>query len=232
MTPAELETARESVLLASLPEELQNLFLQGARVETFVPSEVIFRQGEPALALYILLEGQVKLSRITPHGSEAVLRILGRACCFGEASLIKGEGYILTATALSKARLARLCPENLCRLAHCHPEAAASLLATAMAHLHELVAQLEDLKARTGVQRLAAFLLSHSKGGGCPETIDLPYSKAMIASQLGMKPETLSRAFARLRHLGVRCDASSVSIQNGEQLQRVLASCGERSGSR
>ena len=69
---------------------------------------------------------------------------------------------------------------------------------------HGLVGQIEGLKARSGVQRVAEFLLDLSAGREGEVSVALPYNKALIAGRLGIKPETLSRAFARLRDHGVR----------------------------
>ncbi|PKP74561.1 MAG: cyclic nucleotide-binding protein, partial [Alphaproteobacteria bacterium HGW-Alphaproteobacteria-6] len=83
------------------------------------------------------------------------------------------------------------------------PEIAIAILSATFAHLHDLVAQVEALKAQTGAQRVAEFLLELAScdSGACEVT--LPYDKTLIAGRLGMKPESLSRAFARLREQGV-----------------------------
>ena len=70
----------------------------------------------------------------------------------------------------------------------------------------------EELKARTGPQRLADFLVGMAPvtQGSC--TIALPYEKLLIAGRLGMKPESLSRAFQRLRGVGVRINQNTVAV--------------------
>ena len=55
-------------------------------------------------------------------------------------------------------------------------------------------------------------------------TVELtPYSKMLIASQLGMKPETLSRAFAKLRDHGVQIDATMAHIKDVAHLRDIVA---------
>ena len=70
------------------------------------------------------------------------------------------------------------------------------MIATASNHLHDLVQQIEQLKAQSGVQRVADFLASlvSAESGCC--NVPLPYEKTLIAGQLGLKPESLSRTFA------------------------------------
>ena len=94
------------------------------------------------------------------------------------------------------------------------PEVAISILAATYVHLNSLVAQVEALNAQTGARRLAEFLLDLApcKVGACE--VLLPYDKVLIAGRLGMKPESLSRAFARLRDYGVAMKQSVAQIED------------------
>jgi hypothetical protein len=51
----------------------------------------------------------------------------------------------------------------------------------------------------------------------------LPYDKNLIAGQLGLKPESLSRAFAKLRSVGVVVDASRVVVEDLAKLRQIAA---------
>ena len=99
---------------------------------------------------------------------------------------------------------------------------ATSMLAAVFVHLQHLVGQIEGLKARSGVQRVAEFLLDLAAGDGAC-TVALPYNKTLIAGRLGMKPESLSRAFARLRQHGVRIEAAVAHIDDIEALRELAA---------
>ena len=47
----------------------------------------------------------------------------------------------------------------------------------------------------------------------------LPYEKVLIAARLGLKPESLSRVFARLRGAGVTVASNHASIVDVEKLR-------------
>ena len=98
-------------------------------------------------------------------------------------------------------------------------DTAVTVLASCFGHLHSLVAQLEQLKAQTGAQRVAEFLLELSpcEEGSC--IVTLPYDKVLIAGRLGMKPESLSRAFAKLKSVGVSISRNSATIEDVERLR-------------
>jgi CRP-like cAMP-binding protein len=95
------------------------------------------------------------------------------------------------------------------------------MIASISQRMHCLVQQVEQLKALSGVQRVAEFLasLSLAEQGHC--AVALPYDKLLIAGQLGLTPESLSRAFARLRSIGVVVDASHVVLKDVAKLRQI-----------
>jgi len=96
-----------------------------------------------------------------------------------------------------------------------------AMIASISQHMHHLVQQVEQLKAQSGVQRVAEFLasLSAAEHGHC--SLELPYDKILIAGRLGLTPESLSRAFARLRSIGVVVDASKVFVNDVAKLRQL-----------
>ena len=71
------------------------------------------------------------------------------------------------------------------------------------------------------MQRVSEFLesLSATEEGTC--AIALPYDKILIAARLGLTPESLSRAFAKLRGVGVVINASQVTVKDIAKLRRI-----------
>jgi hypothetical protein len=51
--------------------------------------------------------------------------------------------------------------------------------------------------------------------------VRLPFDKALIASQLGMQPETLSRSLARLRAMGIAAEGNRIQISDIATLHRL-----------
>ena len=91
---------------------------------------------------------------------------------------------------------------------------AAAALDDAKRKIVELIREIESLKAQSADERLARFILSL-----CPPDKEqcrfrLPYDKRLVAAQLGVTQETLSRAFARLREFGVRTETRDVSVES------------------
>ncbi len=203
MTPENKALARRSLLLSPVPDRVADTVLASARLRRFDRGATIFLQGESASAIYIVAEGWVKLYRIAPNGAEAVVGVFTRGASFGEAVAFRHDTYPVAAEAVTDVGLIRIEADVFLRQIRESPEIAIAILSATFAHLHDLVAQVEALKAQTGAQRVAEFLLELAScdSGACEVT--LPYDKTLIAGRLGMKPESLSRAFARLREQGV-----------------------------
>jgi hypothetical protein len=96
-----------------------------------------------------------------------------------------------------------------------------SMIASMSQRLHQLMQQVEQLKAQSGMQRVAEFLASLAPvdHGSC--VIALPYDKLLIAARLGLRPPTLSRIFTKLRSVGVTVHASHVAVDDVGKLHRL-----------
>lgn len=212
LTPAFRRIACQSRLFATLPPDLRAPLLDAARVTHYVRGAPIFHQGDTALSLHIVAEGWVKLYRIAPSGAEAVVGTMTRGQSFGEPIALRQAAYLVSAEASTEARVIALPAEALLSMLKARPEAAISIIASTFQHLQGLVEQIEQLKARSGTQRVAEFLLELCPEGAERAAVTLPYDKMLIAGRLGMKPESLSRAFARLRDHGVQVRQNNATI--------------------
>jgi CRP-like cAMP-binding protein len=215
-------TATRSVLLSSLPAAVADTVFSRSHVVTCERGATLFLQGAPAHSVFVVLAGWIKLFRIAQNGAEAVVGVFTRGQSFGEAAAFRNDVYPVAAEAVTDTRLLQVRAATILDLMRSSPEVCNAMLAATFLHLHALVGQIEQLKARTGPQRLAEFLLDLCpvQEGACAVT--LPYEKALIAGRLGMKPESLSRAFARLRSEGVRVNQSQAVIADVGRLRTYL----------
>ena len=186
----------------------------------------LFHQGEPAEHMYAVVDGWVKVFRLTPSGDEVVLAVFTRGQMFAEAAVFMGANYPAGAEAATDARLARIPARPLLDLVAERPEMAMAMLASMSQKLHMLISEVETLKANTGAQRVAAFLLSLCGGDRGAQTVGLPYEKILIAGKIGMKPESLSRAFARLKSVGVDVVGDAAAIEDVGALRAFTSNRG------
>jgi len=183
-----------------------------AKPQAYTRGSTIFIEGEPARGFGIVAEGAIKLYRMSPGGTETVVRIFSRGESFAEAVALRRGAYPVSAAAVTDSTVLWIDAERLRQLFREDPEIALAILASTFVHLHDLVNQIEQLKSRKSLQRVAGFLAELAGGANGPCTVTLPYDKVLIAGELGIKPESLSRTFARLREHGVTIRANEAHI--------------------
>ena len=221
LTAGDLQIITRIAVFRGLKPETVEHIIAPATTVVSRPHELIMRQADPATAFFIVIDGWVKLYRNNLSGDETVIEIMTKGQSFAETVAFTGNRYLATAEAVSEARVARIPADHIVRCIRQSPDIALAMVASISQHMHHLVQQVEQLKAQSGVQRVAEFLasLSLAERGRC--ALALPYDKLLIAGQLGLKPESLSRAFARLRTIGVIVDASHVEVKDVAKLRQL-----------
>lgn len=222
MNHSDRDIALQSLLLRSLPGELGLSLLKASATQDYTRGESIFLQGDPAEFIGIVLEGWVKLFRIKPHGAEVVIGVFARGDSFAEAPAVTEAPYPVSASAVTECRLQMIPSRILVELMDRDPAVTRAILSATLVQLHGLVDQIEQLKAQSGAQRVAQFLLSLAPVLSGPCTLTLPYNKALVAARLGMKPESMSRALARLRDVGVQVPQNRVAIADVAALREFI----------
>ncbi|HMM64044.1 MAG TPA: cyclic nucleotide-binding domain-containing protein [Mesorhizobium sp.] len=212
ISQGDLAAIRATPMFCALPPRALDAVLAQSELQVRARRSTLFEQDEPATAFYLVLEGWTKLFRMTVGGDEAVVGVFSRGDCLAEAPCLAGGNYPVSGETVTEARLLAVPARRIIELNRSSPEIGLAMLASASLHLKRLVDQIEELKARTGPQRLADFLVGLAPVAQGPCTIALPYEKLLIAGRLGMKPESLSRAFQRLRAVGVRINQNTVAV--------------------
>jgi CRP/FNR family transcriptional regulator, dissimilatory nitrate respiration regulator len=222
-TEDDLDVVRRINVFRGLNRFMVERLTAAAGTLTLQAHQAVFRQDDAATAFFIVINGWVKLYRMTIAGDEAVIQVFARGDSFAEAAALTGDPYLATAEAVSDVRVVRIPADHVVKSIREMPEIALAMIASTSQHMHHLAQQVEQLKAQTGVQRLAEFLvaLCPLDSGKC--NIALPYDKMLIAGRLGLKPESLSRAFAKLKLVGVDVHASHVVVSDPHKLQQLAA---------
>lgn len=223
LTTNDWDVIKRCALFKGLDSADLGHLIDAGSVVRLVRNQQLFAHGDPARALFLIVEGQIKLTRLAPDGNEAVVHVFGAGETFAEAAMFMGARYPVAATAISDTRLIAVSNGRLRAQVLVKPEIAFAMLASMAQHLKALVAQIEQMKLMTAKQRAVRFLLDHSgKSQGSAE-FTLPHDKALIANRLGMKPETFSRVMSQLTVHGVEMNGAKVAIEDVGRLADVLS---------
>lgn len=163
----------------------------------------VFAEGEEARAFYAIAQGEVRLFRFSPQGDERVFQILGDGDLLAEAAMfLTPPIYPMTARAARDSTLYVVPRQALLSLCESSPPLVLKLLSALSKRLYQAMNRIDLLTLNNAGQRLVAYLLEmrRQRHGNW---IDIPVSFAVLAGQLGMTPETLSRLLQKFRQDGL-----------------------------
>ncbi|WP_164919632.1 Crp/Fnr family transcriptional regulator [Hansschlegelia zhihuaiae] len=219
LTKDDWRTIRSCLLLRSMEEEDLLALIDERMVLSLERGEQLFGQDDPARALFLILEGRMKLSRLDADGGEAVVHIFAKAETFAEAAMFLDKKYPMSAVAVTPARVLAIASTALRARIAAKPDVAFAMLASMSSHLKALVNQIETMTLLTGEERIIRFLIDLIGNRSGAVTLTLPYEKTLIAKRLGMRPETFSRSLARLRVIGVEIKGATVAVTDVQSLR-------------
>jgi CRP-like cAMP-binding protein len=181
------------------------LLAKQATVHRLKRGGIVCRRGEPLECFFGVAYGQVKLVLRAGNGDERVLRIVTAGDTFGEAQVLRARPNPLDAVALSDALVITLPGRPVNTILARDAQFAGRMFTHLAERVHELVAEIETRTLLNARQRIACYLVTLAGGAS---RVQLPVTKTLIASQLGVTKETLSRLLREF------CDHGLIQVHN------------------
>lgn len=176
---------------------------------TFDAGESVWVEGDPALALYILVEGQVKSHRVGRDGGEVILLLQSEVDIVGEVGLFHPSGVRrVSVTAMTPTRLLRIPKSPLLAFLTRHPVAMERLLARLSAVAGHAAYSFSGLAFDDIRRRVAGALLGLAEEFGEQTRDDgvrirLRLSQSTLAALVAASRENVNRALSALMSAGV-----------------------------
>lgn len=195
-------------VLGTLPAELANGLFAAARPVRLKADETLFVAGDPGDSCYRVDAGLLKVSVVSPSGSERILAIMGPGAVIGELSMIDGRPRSASVTALRDSELSSITRTAFDAYACEHPEVyrhVMQVLAQRLRETNGAVAASTFLSLRGRVARALLNLaeaFGHDVGGG-RIVIRQKVSQAEIAAMAGIARENVSRILNEWKRAGL-----------------------------
>lgn len=218
-----MRTLRKCQMFSDLPEDHLQRVVEGCVLKNLRKGQWLFHEGDASEGFYVVHSGAINVHRISDEGKEQVLRVFYPGESFAEVCVSTVDTYPAEGVALEDSQVILLQRGPFRELVRREPDFALRILASMSLHLKYLVQMIEDLKFKQAEARLANWLLRSDKNS--TGTLELPTSKRLLASQLGLASETLSRLFAKLREKKViTVDGGSITIHDRDFLNQLIES--------
>jgi Na+/H+ antiporter len=120
--PETAELCRNTPLLRGLDEGTLEELAELTVEQALAPGETLFEQGDPGDAMYVIVRGAIRLTRIGPDGHPRELDVLSTGEVIGEMALLTGRGRNAAATALTGAVVGRISRADFRALLEERPE--------------------------------------------------------------------------------------------------------------
>lgn len=180
----------------------------------------VFHRGDPANGLYVVAVGHIKLAVPAANGQEKVIEFFGPGEAFGEAFMFLDKPYMVEAQALEDSLLIWIDKQDIDAAIDRDPSFAKRMLAGLSVRLHTLVKDIETVNLQNAGQRVIMYLLSQPREDG---DMRFPFNKSIIASKLGLTPETLSRLLHQLAEADlISVEGKRVHIPDPAALERRI----------
>jgi CRP-like cAMP-binding protein len=223
----DIEFLRNVSIFEELPErDLVKIAKLGTR-KKYPKESVILMEDESGSALFVIVDGKVKVSRIDDEGREVILSILGPSDVFGEMALLDGLKRSATVSALTETEVFLLYRDDFLNLLHQHPQIAISLLRELTMRLRKADLQIKSLSLKDARGRIGCVIISLADDLGKMYKgnviIDELPTQQDLANMAGTSRETVSRVLGEFERKGlIKMEGRRLIILKYEKMKEIF----------
>lgn len=206
---------------SDLTTEQLELMARGSRVVSLEKHELLFTQGSAATGFFLLESGLMELAARNVRGDKRIMEIITPGMEFGQAAMFICGHYPVSAEAIQPSTVISIPKSSVDALIDSDPRASRLMIAALSKRLRQRVYDVESLTLYTATGRLVGYLLSHTDPQSVSARVELPISKTVLASLLGMNAATLSRCFKELSSV-IEVEGKTITIANCHALRQFL----------
>lgn len=211
-------------LFSGLTEQDKDLLIKGGRIRRCARGQMLFAHGAPVTHFYVIVSGTIQLFRASPDGNEKTVNVLkaGQTMCESEI-MDSCRSHRVNAVPVEDSVVLEFPVGWLKDTAQKYNAFALNLLSLIAQQAHTAEVEAEHQATMSAAQLVACFLQRL-----CvlydfnPQGFNLPYSKTLIASRLGMELETFSRTVAKLKEHGITVDGGYVKINDLSRIEQYV----------
>ena len=168
----------------------------------FENGNYIFLEDSEGEQCFFVLEGSVKVTRLSKDGREVILAMLNEGDFFGEMSLLDGESRSANVIALEETKVLTLDRNDFIAVVNDYPQIAVQLLKELARRLRKSDRQIASLSLSDAEKRIALSIIRFADEQGVIQNgkVSIPKTPIQqdIANMAGTSRETVSRALGLL----------------------------------
>ena len=171
---------------------------------SYGPNHTLFAEKEEARGLYVVIEGEIRLSINSSEGKRLSLRIARKGDVLGLSSTLSGSPYEMTAETLYPAKVALISRRDFIGFLSRHPELYMNVTEELSRHVSLACHQLRTVGlSASAPEKLARLLLEWSENdlstGSCGR-VRFSLTHEEIGEFIGASRETVTRTLSTFKH--------------------------------
>ena len=214
---------KNSTLFGEMDDQEIAMIARETRELHFERGASIFRQGDACTGFHIVVFGQIKLSFVSPGGTEKIVDVMEQGQSLGEAMMFLDKPYVVSAHALSDSLLLHVSKAAVLGGIERDHGTLRKMLSSLALRTYRLMQDVESYSLQNGKQRIIGYLLAQLERedrGKEPRSVDLAVSKYVIASRLNLTQEHFSRLLHELGDLDlIQIDGRRLTIPCPQRLR-------------
>jgi CRP-like cAMP-binding protein len=202
-----------------LDERARLTVVEHASLRVVDKGQIVFWQDEPGEAMFVLLEGSVKLLVSSRDGAHFELHRHSPPAVFGELALLDGGPRSASAEAVERSTLLVVTRSELLRLLRADDQLAEALLRILGGMVRRTTRQVSNLAFLSLQGRVAAKLLELTEPG---QARTRKLTQMELATMVGGARQVVNQALRSLEARGfIRADGRNFQILDRDQLLRL-----------
>lgn len=216
-------------------DQLENI-IADSQVVTFQQDEVLFYQEDPADVFYVLIEGRIMLSQLTPEGDQVTLHYLSPGEAFGIIAVLREIRFPVTAQAVEPSQCLAWSEEMMKKWLLHYPQIAINSIRILSKFILNFQDRIRELSTERVERRIARSLLrlagqsgKHTENG---ISLGFKLTRQDIANMSGTTLYTVSRTLSKWENQGlVDCQHSAITLKEPHFITKIAEDTYEPSNS-
>ncbi|MCW8806404.1 MAG: Crp/Fnr family transcriptional regulator [Ignavibacteriaceae bacterium] len=225
-----VEFLKSVPIFSELKDETLSQLSKTGSVQSFSKDSIILSEKEAGSALFIIISGKVKISRISAEDNdkEVILALLNPSDFFGEMSLLDGLERSATATAMDDSKIFIIQRNDFLQLLNDNPDVSIALLQELTQRLRAAGMKIKALSLKDAEGKVATVLLQLADDvgkikQGVVEIEKLPFQHE-LANMAGTSRETISRTLHAFAKKGlIELEGSKLRIVEYEKFKELFS---------
>jgi len=201
---SELLLKQQASIFKGLSKDTLQQLLSKSVIRSVQNDEDIIYQGDEVEFLYIIIDGAIQVFRSSPDAKEATLCLLKAGDTFMESAMFMPGPSPVDVKAIQASKLLLIPASIVKQQVSDDGQLRVNVLRSIAKQYKNSIQQIDSIVNKLSVDRLGHYLLKESIEQNISSlNIELKSKKTMLASHLGMVPETFSRSLKKLKAMGI-----------------------------